>query len=130
MNSPRKSIRRRTFSKGEAIFVQGDPSDHAYFVQKGSVMLSRRTDRGPVPFGIVNEKQVFGEMALLDEEWRTMTAAAREETTVIVILRQEFKSKLQDSDPMVRALLRVLARNLSEATPPPLSTSDNPPWSG
>jgi CRP-like cAMP-binding protein len=117
MNGAPKRVRRRDFVKGEAIFVQGDPSDHAYFVQKGAVLLSRRTEKGPVPLTTVQEKQVFGEMALMDEQHRTATATAREDTTCIVLVRQEFKAKLQETDPLVRALLRVLARNLSEASP-------------
>jgi CRP-like cAMP-binding protein len=128
MNAPAKSVRRRTFAKGEAVFVQGDPSDHAYFVQKGSVLLSRRSDQGTIPLLIVKEKQVFGEMALLDEERRTMTASAREETTVIVIMKQEFKTKLEDSDPLVRVLLRVLARNLGDSAPPSVTSPDKAPW--
>jgi diguanylate cyclase len=114
MNGTPKRVRRREFAKGEAIFVQGDPSDHAYFVQKGSILMTRRSDKGPVAVTTINEKQVFGEMALLDEESRPLTATAREPTTCIILVKQEFQAKLQDTDPLVRAHLRVLTRKLSE----------------
>ena len=117
MKAATKIHRRKTFVKGEAIFIQGDPSDHAYFVQQGSVMLTKRSERGTIPFATIGPKQVIGEMALLDEDWRPMTAVAREATTCIVILRNEFKYKLQDTDPMVRALLKVMARNITAANP-------------
>mgnify|MGYP006449299593 CR=1 FL=1 len=109
-----KVVNRRFFSTGQQIFVEGDPSDHAFFVQTGAVLLSARTDSGVIPHSTVREKQVFGEMALLDEKRRALTATAIVDTTCIIILRQEFKAKLEATDPLVKAMLRVLARNLSQ----------------
>ena len=83
-------------------------------MQSGAILLSARTANGIIPHSTVREKQVFGEMALLDEKRRTFTATAIMDTTCIVIMRQEFKFKLENTDPMVKALLRVLARNLSQ----------------
>ena len=83
-------------------------------MQTGAVLLSMRTDDGIIPHSTVREKQIFGEMALLEEQHRVMTATAIIDTTCILILNQEFKRKLEDTDPLVKALLRVLARNLSE----------------
>jgi CRP-like cAMP-binding protein len=109
-----KVVNRRFFSTGQQIFVEGDPSDHAFFVQTGAVLLSARTDSGVIPHSTVREKQVFGEMALLDEKRRALTATAIVDTTCIIIMRQEFKAKLEGTDPLVKAMLRVLARNLSQ----------------
>jgi CRP/FNR family cyclic AMP-dependent transcriptional regulator len=109
-----KVVNRKFFSTGQEIFVEGDPSDHAFFVQSGAILLSARTANGIIPHSTVREKQVFGEMALLDEKRRAFTATAIVDTTCIVIMRQEFKFKLENTDPMVKALLRVLARNLSQ----------------
>jgi CRP-like cAMP-binding protein len=108
-----KVMNRKFFSKGQNIFVEGDPSDHAFFVQVGAVILSVSTDFGVIPHSTVREKQVFGEMALLDETHRTFTATAIVDTTCIIIMRQEFKAKLEGTDPLVKAMLRVLAHNLS-----------------
>jgi CRP-like cAMP-binding protein len=108
-----KVVNRKFFSKGQKIFVEGDPSDHAFFVQVGAVILSISTDSGVIPHSTVREKQVFGAMALLDESHRTFTATAIVDTTCIIIMRQEFKAKFEGTDPLVKAMLRVLARNLS-----------------
>jgi len=109
-----KVVNRKFFSTGQEIFVEGDPSDHAFFVQSGAILLSARTANGIIPHSTVREKQVFGEMALLDEKRRAVTATAIMDTTCNVIMRQEIKFKLENTDPMVKALLRVLARNLSQ----------------
>ena len=109
-----KVVNRKFFSTGQEIFVEGDRSDHAFFVQSGAILLSARTANGIIPHSTVREKQVFGEMALLDEKRRTFTATAIMDTTCNVIMRQEIKFKLENTDPMVKALLRVLARNLSQ----------------
>lgn len=108
-----KVVNRAYFSAGQQIFVEGDPTDHAFFVQVGAVLLSARTGSGLIPHSTVREKQVFGEMALLEEKRRSLTATAIVDTTCIIIMRQEFKAKLEGTDPLVKAMLRVLARNLS-----------------
>lgn len=107
-------VNRKFFSAGQEVYVEGDPSDHAFFVQTGAVLLSARTDSGIIPHSTVREKQVFGEMALLEEKRRAFTATAIVDTTCIIIMRQEFKAKMENTDPLVKAMLRVLARNLSQ----------------
>lgn len=109
-----KVVNRKFFSTGQEVFIEGDPSDHAFFVQKGAILLSARTPNGIIPHSTVREKQVFGEMALLEEKRRAFTATAIVDTTCIIIMRQEFKHKLENTDPLVKAMLRVLARNLSQ----------------
>jgi CRP-like cAMP-binding protein len=109
-----KVVNRQFFPAGQQVFVEGDPSDHAFFVQIGAVLLSARTPNGIIPHSTVREKQVFGEMALLEEKRRAFTATAIVDTTCIIIMRQEFRAKLENTDPLVKAMLRVLARNLSQ----------------
>ncbi len=109
-----KVVNRQFFPAGQNVFVEGDPSDHAFFVQTGAILLSATTSTGVVPHSTVREKQVLGEMALVEEQRRAFTATAIVDTTCIIIMHQEFKAKLENTDPMVKAMLRVLARNLSQ----------------
>lgn len=113
--APSRIVSRVNFSAGARIFGEGDESTVAYVVQKGAVLLSVKAAEGVIPHMTVRERQVFGEMALLEEAKRTMTATAIVDTTCIVIREEEFRRKLQATDPLVRGMLRVLARSLSEA---------------
>lgn len=114
MKALTKIVDRAFFPAGEQIYGEGDESKLAYFVQTGAVLLSVKTDKGVVPHATVRERQVFGEMALLEETHRPMAATAIVDTTCILIQEEEFKQKLKSADPLVKAMLRVLARNLSQ----------------
>jgi len=50
------------FSKKQTIFVQGDPSDAVFYIQKGKVRLTVVSKSGKeATIGILNEGDFFGE---------------------------------------------------------------------
>jgi len=54
-----------TFSKKQTIFVQGDPSDAVFYIQKGKVRLTVVSQSGKsATIGILNEGDFFGESCL------------------------------------------------------------------
>lgn len=110
----RKIVQRQFHAAESKIFVEGDPADHAYFLQTGAVLLSKQTYTGIVPHSTVRPKQLFGEMALLGVNRREFTATAIVDTTCIVILRREFERKFEQTDPMVRTVMRLLAHGLAQ----------------
>jgi CRP-like cAMP-binding protein len=55
-------------------------------------------------------------MALIEERPRAATAVATQATTCIVITAMDLKDRLQQSDPLVRALVRALSVKLRKAT--------------
>jgi CRP-like cAMP-binding protein len=114
VRASRKVVQRQFHAAETKIFVEGDPADHAFFVQTGAVLLSKQTYAGIVPHSTVRPKQLFGEMALLGGNRRDFTATAIVDTTCIVILRREFERKFEQTDPMVRTIMRLLAHSLEQ----------------
>lgn len=110
----KRIVERVFFAAGDKVYAEGEPSTHAFFVQKGAVLLSVTTDKGVAPHSTVRERQIFGEMALIEEKTRAMSATAIVDTTCIVVFQSEFRRKLEMADPLIKALLRVLARSLGE----------------
>jgi hypothetical protein len=53
--------------------------------------------------------QVFGEMAVLTEGPRTATVLATEDTTALVVTRQEFDQELASMKPWMRSVTQTLA---------------------
>lgn len=99
-----KNLHREIYPAGEVIFKEGDAGNSAYIIEEGLVEV------------IVNEQQhnhigkgeLFGEIALIDQQPRTATVRAVENTVLIPIPRQLVKELLEKTDPVVRHLLLTI----------------------
>src|SRR5713101_1463681 len=79
-----------SFSRGQQIFCEGDPGDGIYLVRTGLVQISAVLENGERHvFSEVLPGDVFGEMALLDDQARSASASAEQETTVHFVPRRE-----------------------------------------
>ncbi|MFV0387536.1 MAG: cyclic nucleotide-binding domain-containing protein [Pyrinomonadaceae bacterium] len=79
-----------SYFAGEIIFKAGDASEYAYFVVEGSVEILRDFPENPIRLGIVSNGEIFGEMGLVDERPRSLTARAVAQTHLKAITRDEF----------------------------------------
>src|SRR6202050_4148279 len=74
------------FGKKQSIFVQGDPSDAVFYVQKGKVRLTVVSKAGKeATIGILNEGSFFGEGCLTGQTLRLCSATAMTDCTVMKI---------------------------------------------
>jgi len=80
------------FPKKEMIFVQGDPSDAVFYIQKGKVKLTVVAKGGKeATIGILNEGDFFGEGCLAGQRRRMGSASA---ITDCSVMRLEKKSMM------------------------------------
>ena len=77
------------FSKKQAIFVQGDPSDAVFYIQKGKVRLTVVSKSGKeATIGILNEGDFFGEGCLTGQSLRLFSATAMTDSSVMEIYKK------------------------------------------
>ena len=98
----------RTFITGTQIFQQGEPGDCAYIIQSGEIELSMLINGKESAFAILETGELFGEMALIDNSFRSATAIAKTDVEVLIISRDYIAQKIELSDPTVRMLLQVV----------------------
>lgn len=103
-----ESIDREVFSRGSKIFRDGEPGNCAYLIEKGSVEISAHRKDKKFVLATLNEGELLGEMALIDDSVRSATATALEETEVVVISLDYLKNKFDQADPMLKLLLNVI----------------------
>jgi len=103
---------RRSFPAGSAIFREGDGGDCAYLIEGGEVVISKQTPEGFVELGRLGPHTIFGEMAIIDGQPRMASATAIADTSLIPVDHGLFETKLEAADPFLRALLRILMRNI------------------
>ncbi len=108
------SDRRQIFRPGELIFGEGTPGDVAFIIERGEVEITCLRQGRNVRLGLLGAGEIFGEMALIDDNLRTATARAAEETEVIAISREQIQGKLQSADTITSLLLRLLLKRFRD----------------
>jgi CRP/FNR family cyclic AMP-dependent transcriptional regulator len=82
----------KTWEADTAIFFQGEPSDSLYLLLKGSVKVTETSKEGqPKILGILEEGEIFGELAMLDGRPRSATVTTCAPSTTASISRQDFR---------------------------------------
>ena len=102
----------QNFSAGHVFFQPGDPGDLAYLVHAGRVEILTGP---PSTYRRVNEygpEDVFGEMSLVEERPRSMTARAVTDGRVTPLARADFERMLIADPARCQHYLRSLFEKL------------------
>jgi len=108
----------RNFLKYSVIFSEGSKGDSAYLLKEGRVEISKQADGKKKVFAILKPISVFGEMSLLmgdEDDKRTATAVALEDSKVVEIKRYDFEEYVKQSPPVISTILNVLVHRLKTA---------------
>jgi CRP/FNR family transcriptional regulator, cyclic AMP receptor protein len=97
-----------SFYAGERLFQQGDPGDALYVVRKGAVSV--RVDQTEI--AILREREVFGEMALIEGEPRSATCVVVADSILLRVRATDFALLLSMQPELAIALMRMLALRL------------------
>lgn len=115
-----KLLDRKVVPKGQEIFREGAQAVCAYFVESGEIEIYRGDPDGNGEdhqvLGRVGQGGIFGEMGLVDDQPRMASARTAEDSVLVVVGREAFKRKLAKSDPFIRGLLTIFARNIRALT--------------
>jgi CRP/FNR family cyclic AMP-dependent transcriptional regulator len=111
-----RATRDKSYPKGSVILFEDDPGDALYVVLGGEVKVVLIGEDGrEVILSILGAGDFFGEMSLLDDQPRSAHVIATEESSLLVLHRDDFQSCLQDSPRIALGLLRALSRRLRRA---------------
>ena len=81
-------------------------------MQSGSVDIVKEIDGKDVTVGTVGPGGIFSEMALIDGEPRVASAVVADTCVCIFITSAVFQKKLNDLDPFLSGVLRILVENI------------------
>jgi CRP-like cAMP-binding protein len=99
---------------GNVLFREGEPADAGYVVQEGSFSLE--VERGkPTPPVSVGTGALIGELALMIETRRPMTATAREPSVVVRIPRTLFLKMLEGFPEAAQRLRQSILTRADES---------------
>jgi CRP-like cAMP-binding protein len=109
---------RRTFSRGSALFLEGDRSDHAYLILSGRVKVFRTTPEGrELVLSVRGPGDVLGEMAAVDDvgTGRSASVFALEPVVARMLSGEELRALILARPAIGLALLSTLTRRLRDA---------------
>ena len=110
------AVTRRKYPKDAVIFFESDPGDAMFMIIGGRVKVTILSDDGrEIILSILGDRDFFGEMALLDNEPRSATAIAVQETEVAVIHQKDFLSIVEKRPRVAINLLSALSDRLRKA---------------
>ena len=103
-----------TFSPGQVIFNKGDAGTLMYVVKQGEVEL--QIDNWPLT--TVGEGGIIGEMALIDDEARSLTAMAKTECQLVPIDQKRFGFLVQQTPFFALEVMKIMANRLRAMNQP------------
>jgi EAL domain-containing protein (putative c-di-GMP-specific phosphodiesterase class I)/CRP-like cAMP-binding protein len=100
-------LSKRLFRAGSMIFEGGDVGDCAYVIDRGRVEVATNYNGEKTVLGIMGPGEILGDMAIIDDEPRSASAIAIDDTVLTVITPEQVTTRLQEADPVLRLLLMV-----------------------
>jgi CRP-like cAMP-binding protein len=106
----------RRFASGEVVFHEGDDSDTCYVVHAGHARAIREHPDGrQITLATFGPGDIFGELAMFDDERRSATVEATDDLEVLGILGGDMRRLLRRHPDMSVKLVIALGRRLRAA---------------
>ena len=108
--------RERGYPRGSVILFEDDPGDSLFIVKSGRVKVVLVGEDGrEVILGMLGPSEHFGELSLIDSQPRSAHVIAVEDTQLIVLRREDFRRRIEESPTLAWALLTALSKRLRRA---------------
>ncbi|NOZ85829.1 MAG: cyclic nucleotide-binding domain-containing protein [Deltaproteobacteria bacterium] len=83
----------RKFTAGEVVFNEGDVGDSLYVIVSGAVNILRKDKNGKQrSIAVLKEGEFFGEMSLIDKEYRSATCSAMTDVELLKLTNENLHS--------------------------------------
>ena len=106
------SVQEESVRAGDSVIREGSIGDKMYIVVNGE--LEVRKEGGP-KLAMLGEKQVFGDMALLDDEPRSASVLAQTDAHLLSLQRASLERILRRYSSIAFSMMRILTQRLRDA---------------
>lgn len=96
------------YQEGTHIFSEGDIGDCMYVIYKGKVKIHKSS----TTLAVLGEKEVFGELSLLDAESRSASASCATDCFLFKIDQEPFYELLEARPEIAKGFIKILCQRL------------------
>jgi CRP/FNR family transcriptional regulator len=105
----------RSFGAGDTVFREGDSSDTCYVIRRGHARAVRENPDGrSIALAQFGPGDIFGELAMLDDERRSATIETLERIEALAIPGPDMRRLLREHPEISVKLISALGRRLRE----------------
>jgi CRP/FNR family cyclic AMP-dependent transcriptional regulator len=105
----------RVFAASEVIFEEGIAGDEMYIVHSGMVKLVKQTPDGKIDVADIQAGEFFGEMALVDNAPRSVSAvASADQTRLLALDRDKFMFLVSHQPAFALTVMHVLSQRIRQ----------------
>jgi CRP/FNR family cyclic AMP-dependent transcriptional regulator len=104
----------RSFEPGQAVFREGDASDTCYVVREGHARAIRTHGDRTITLATFGPGDIFGELAMFEDERRSATVEAIEQMSVVGVLGPDMRRLMGEHPGIAMRLVIALGRRLRE----------------
>jgi len=101
---------------GKILFNEGEEGRALYIIRRGKVRIFKPATDGKeeVEIAVLNDKQFFGEMALIANQKRNATAVTIEDSEMYVLTPKAFNVLIEKNPDMASRISEEFMRRLNE----------------
>ena len=101
-------MKEMEYELGTEIFKEGDTGDCMYIIQQGNIKIHK----GSTTLAILKEKEVFGELSLLDADTRSASATADTDCILYKIDQEPFYELMDERPEVAKGFIKILCQRL------------------
>jgi CRP/FNR family transcriptional regulator len=98
-----------SYDEGNMIFCEHEPGDELHIIQRGKVKISKVVDGRERILAFLQEGDIFGEMAILNNKPRSANAIAWKETDTLAITKKNFEAVVKAQPQLATRLIQLLS---------------------
>ncbi|MBN1498028.1 MAG: Crp/Fnr family transcriptional regulator [Spirochaetes bacterium] len=103
------------YSPNEIIFCEWEPGNEFYFIQSGNVRIVKLIQNREKNLSVLTDGDVFGEMAILEEQPRSATAIATDHVKLLKFHRDNFDTLMSGNPALAYKLLVIFSKRIYDA---------------
>jgi len=101
-------MKEMQYEQGSEIFKEGETGDCMYIIQQGNIKIHK----GNTTLAILKEKEVFGELSLLDADTRSASATADTDCTLYKVDQEPFYELMDERPEVAKGFIKILCQRL------------------
>jgi CRP/FNR family transcriptional regulator, cyclic AMP receptor protein len=101
-------MKEMEYEQGTEIFKEGETGDCMYIIQQGNIKIHKAN----TTLAILKEKEVFGELSLLDADTRSASATADTDCILYKIDQEPFYELMDERPEVAKGFIKILCQRL------------------